>query len=47
MLVSKDLAVAQEEEGRVVYLISQAAHETLMSALAAQGFPLRASVHPV
>jgi hypothetical protein len=43
LLVSKGLAMLQEEDGRQVYLLDQAIQELLLESLAAQGLPLRAS----
>lgn len=46
LLVAKRMAATVEEEGRLVYLLDQSAHEQLLESLAAQGFPLRASARP-
>ena len=43
LLVSKGLAMLQEEGGKQFYLLDQAMHELLLESLAAQGLPLRAS----
>ena len=47
VLASKGLAAMAEEDGKLVYLIDQGAHEQLLDTLASQRFPLRASAHPV
>jgi hypothetical protein len=46
LLTSKGQAATLEEDGRLVYLIDQSAHEHLLDTLATQGFPLRATAHP-
>jgi hypothetical protein len=43
LLVSKSLAVLQEEKGRQFYLLDQTMQELLLESLVAQGLPLRAS----
>ena len=43
VLVSKGLAMLQEEGGKQFYLLDQAMQELLLESLAAQGLPLRAS----
>ena len=43
LLVSKGLAMLQEEGGKQFYLLDQAMQELLLESLAAQGLPLRAS----
>ena len=43
LLVSKGLAMLQEEGGRQFFLLDQAMQELLLESLAAQGLPLRAS----
>jgi len=43
LLVSKGLAMLQEEGGKQFYLLDQAMQEALLESLAAQGLPLRAS----
>jgi hypothetical protein len=46
LLTAKGLAAAIEEEGKLVYLLDQNAHEQLLDTLASQRFPMRASAHP-
>ncbi len=43
LLVAKRMAATIEEDGKLVYLIDQTAHEQLLASLAGPGFPLRAS----
>jgi hypothetical protein len=43
VLVSKTLAVLQEEDGQRVYLLDHTIHELLLEYLATRGLPLRAS----
>jgi hypothetical protein len=43
VLVSKALAMVQEEDGKRFYLLDQTIHERLLECLATQGLPLRAS----
>lgn len=43
VLVSKALAIVQEENGKRFYLLDQTIHELLLECLATQGLPLRAS----
>jgi len=43
VLVSKALAMVQEEGGKRFYLLDQSIHERLLECLATQGLPLRAS----
>lgn len=43
VLVSKGLALVQDEDGGRFYLLDQTIHETLLESLATQGLPLRAS----
>lgn len=43
LLVSKGLAVAHEEEGKLVYVLDQSVHEQMLESLSSQGLPLRAS----
>jgi hypothetical protein len=43
LLVSKGLAILQEDGGKQFYLLDQAMQEALLESLAAQGLPLRAS----
>lgn len=46
LLTSKGQAATLEEDGKLIYLIDQDAHEHLLDTLATQGFPLRATAHP-
>jgi hypothetical protein len=43
VLVSKGLALIQEDDGKRYYLLDQTIHELLLESLATQGLPLRAS----
>jgi hypothetical protein len=43
VLVSKNLALVQEEEGKRFYLLDQSIHELLLEQLATRGLPMRAS----
>ncbi len=43
VLVSKNLALVQEEDGKRFYLLDQSIHELLLEQLATRGLPLRAS----
>jgi hypothetical protein len=43
LLAAKGLAVTQEEDGRLIYLLDHSVHEQLLDVLAAEGLPLRAS----
>jgi hypothetical protein len=43
LLVSKGLAVLQEDDGKQFYLLDQTMQEMLLESLAARGLPLRAS----
>jgi hypothetical protein len=43
VLVSKRLAILQEEDGKRFYLLDQAIQELLLESLATRGLPLRAS----
>jgi len=43
MLVSKGLAIVQEDDGVRFYLLDHTIHEMLLESLATQGLPLRAS----
>jgi ABC-type hemin transport system ATPase subunit len=43
VLVSKALAIVQEEDGKRFYLLDQTIHELLLECLVTQGLPLRAS----
>lgn len=43
VLVSKSLAVVEEEDGKRFYLLDHTIHESLLESLATQGLPLRAS----
>jgi hypothetical protein len=43
VLVSKNLALVQEEEGKSFYLLDQSIHELLLEQLATRGLPMRAS----
>jgi hypothetical protein len=43
VLVSKGLALVQEDDGKRYYLLDQTIHEMLLESLATQGLPLRAS----
>jgi len=43
VLVAKNLAVLQEEDGQRYYLLDPAIHELLLEYLATRGLPLRAS----
>jgi hypothetical protein len=43
ILVSKGLAILQEEDGKQFYLLDQEIQETLLETVSAQGLPLRAS----
>ena len=43
VLVSKALAMVQDEDGKRFYLLDQTIHELLLESLASRGLPLRAS----
>jgi hypothetical protein len=43
VLVSKNLALVQEEDGKRFYLLDQSIHELLLEQLATRGLPMRAS----
>lgn len=43
VLVSKSLAIVQEEDGKQFYLLDHTIHELLLECLATRGLPLRAS----
>ncbi len=43
LLVSKGLAVAHDEEGKLVYVLDQTVHEQMLESLSSRGLPLRAS----
>jgi len=43
VLVSKNLAILQEENGKRFYLLDQTIHELLLEQLATRGLPMRAS----
>jgi hypothetical protein len=43
VLVSKNLALVQEENGKRFYLLDQSIHELLLEQLATRGLPMRAS----
>jgi len=43
LLVSKRLAILQEDDGKKFYLLDQSIHELMLESLASRGLPLRAS----
>jgi hypothetical protein len=43
LLVSKRLAIVQEEDGRKFYLLDHSIHEQMLESLAVSGLPMRAS----